>query len=255
MIRHQVDDGVGRLTLERADAHNAISAHDLRELGSRFHELDRDPRVAVIVITGFGERAFSAGADISEFGSQFDREHAMHSEMQSAFDDIATSRTTTIAAVNGFAIGGGFELALACDLRVASHSASFALPELGLGLLPAAGGAQRLTRLVGPGRTMDLILTGRRISADQALEWGIVTEVVVPERLDERATELATVIAAKGPIAVATARLLVKNAGEMSLRAGLAMEGLAQAVAYASEDVREGAAAFVEKRAPRFQGK
>lgn len=255
MIHQRVDDGVGFLTLERADAHNAIGAADLAALRGHFRALDLDPAVSAIVITGSGQRAFSAGADISEFGSQFDREHAMHSDMQAVYDQIATSRTPTIAAVNGFAIGGGCELALACDIRIASDAASFALPELGLGLLPAAGGVQRLTRLVGPGRAMHMILTGQRIGAPQALEWGLVTEVVDADDLLGRVEDVARTIAAKGPIAVATARLLIQNAGEVSMRAGLAMEGLAQAVAYASADVREGAAAFMQKRAPRFQGK
>lgn len=255
MIQVRVDEGVGYLTLDRAAAHNALNGEGVRELGRQFASLDRDPRIGAIVITGRGERAFCAGADITEFAQQFDLEHALYSELQQLFERVSTSRTTTIAAVNGFAIGGGFELALACDLRIAGSQASFALPELGLGLLPAAGGSQRLTRLIGPGRSADLILTGRRIDATTASAWGVVTEVVDGDELGSRAEDIAQRVRSKGPIAVSTARLLISSAGETSMRAGLVMEGLAQAVAYGSEDVREGAAAFVEKRTPHFKGK
>src|SRR5690606_19524719 len=134
-------------------------------------------KIQTIVITGAGERSFCAGGDISEFLDHHELEHALYSKMQPLYQRIADSRTPTIAAINGFALGGGFELALACDIRIATENASFALPALGLGVLPAAGGTQRLTRLIGPGRAMDLVLTGRRINAETALAWGVVTEV------------------------------------------------------------------------------
>lgn len=255
MIETRVTDYTGHLILNRPDALNALNHRGMEQFSQAFDAFDINPDIRTIIITGAGERAFCAGGDISEFLDHHDLEHALYSKMQPLYQRISESRTTTIAAVNGFALGGGFELALACDIRLASENASFALPELGLGVLPAAGGTQRLTRLVGPGRAMDLVLTGRRIDAETALTWGAVTEVTTQRDLLDRAQELAVTIQGKGPIAVTVGRMLVKHADDVSITTGLAMEALAQAVAYGSEDVEEGSRAFSEKRSPNFKGK
>ena len=255
MIETRVSGQTGYLILNRPDALNALNHQGMEQFAHAFEEFDLDSDIRTIIISGAGERSFCAGGDISEFLDHHELEHALYSKMQPLYQRIADSRTTTIAAVNGFALGGGFELALACDIRIASDNASFALPELGLGVLPAAGGTQRLTRLVGPGRAMDLVLTGRRIHAEAALAWGVVTEVTTHQELLERAQELAVTIQGKGPIAVTVGRMLVKHADDVSITTGLAMEALAQAVAYGSDDVEEGSQAFAEKRSPNFKGK
>lgn len=255
MIKTQTRDQVGYIIVDRPDQLNALTREGTVQFAETFSQMDQDPKVHVIVISGAGPRSFCAGGDISEFVDNHDIEDALYSQMQSTFQQVAESKTPTIAAVNGYALGGGFELALACDIRIASSQAEFALPELGLAVLPAAGGTQRLTRLIGPGRAMDLILTGRRISARKAKHWGVVTELVEDGNLLNKAHELALLIRRKGPLAVTLGRTLVKHAQDVSLQTGLAMEALAQGVAYSSKDVVEGSQAFSEKREPNFEGK
>ena len=180
---------------------------------------------------------------------------ALGSTMQQVYDEIEGYEKPTIAAVNGYALGGGCELAMACDIRIASENARFGLPEVTLSIIPGAGGTQRLARLVGKGKAIEMILTGRMIGAEEALRVGLVTQVVSPEKLPEAARETANDILSKGPLAVRLAKLAVHAGFETDQKTGLVIERLAQAVLFTSEDKREGTSAFVEKREPNFEGR
>jgi enoyl-CoA hydratase/carnithine racemase len=175
--------------------------------------------------------------------------------MQRLYDEIEAYEKPTVAAVNGYALGGGLELAMACDIRIASENARFGLPETALSIIPGAGGTQRLARLVGKGRAMEMILTGRAVDAEEAWAIGLVTKVVPQAGLMDAARETAGQILSKGPLAVRLARLAVQTGFETDQRTGLVVERLAQALLYASEDKREGTSAFIEKRKPDFKGR
>lgn len=255
MIEIEVVDRVATVTIARAEVHNALGSADLEDLRRAVAECDSRDDVGIIVVTGAGDRAFVSGGDIAELNVDVGVGGALDLPMQPVFDAVAGSRKPTIAAVNGFALGGGFELALACDIRICADSASFGLPELGWSVLPAAGGVTRLTRLVGPGRALELILTGRRISAAEALAAGIVTEITTPAELLPTARSIARRILAKGPLAVRIARLSVALAAESSAASALVAERLGLAALYGTSDKAEGTASFLEKRDPQFQGK
>ncbi|WAJ47610.1 enoyl-CoA hydratase-related protein [Mycobacterium sp. Aquia_216] len=213
-----------------------------------------DDRVRAVIFTGAGDRAFAAGADIESL-RDYTSETAMQSRMQRLFDDIEALNKPTIAAINGHALGGGCELAMACDIRIAAQTARFGLPETNLAILPGAGGTQRLARLIGPGRALDMILTGRNISAGEALGTGLVSRVVPDADLLVTAKETAATIMAKGPLAIRLAKLVVRASIDVDPRSGLMMERLAQALLYNSDDKREGVEAFFAKRPPSFTGK
>jgi enoyl-CoA hydratase len=223
------------------------------ELVSRLTELDRDEAVRCIVLGG-DERAFAAGADIGELArsSAIDLYYQRRVER---WDAIRGLWTPLVAAVSGFCLGGGCELAMACDLIVASETARFGQPETTLGIIPGAGGTQRLTRAVGKAVAMDVILSGRRLSAREALAAGLVARVVAKEAWLEEAKRVAREIAAKGPVATRLAKEMVDRAFEGPLALGLEFERRALYLAFASEDAREGLRAFVEKRPPRFEGR
>ncbi len=194
-----------------------------------------------------------AGADISQL-QHYTLHTGLDAEMQRLFDEIEAFEKPTIAAVNGFALGGGCELAMACDIRIAAEHARFGLPETTLSVLPAAGGTQRLARLVGTGRAIELILTGRFVDAAEALRIGLVTSVVPADGLAAEARRVAEQILAKGPLAVRLAKLVIRAGMDADQRTGLVVERLAQALLYTTADKREGAAAFLAKRAPAFEG-
>ncbi|WP_408010391.1 enoyl-CoA hydratase/isomerase family protein [Pseudalkalibacillus sp. A8] len=175
--------------------------------------------------------------------------------MQQVYDFIEAYKKPTIAMINGFALGGGCELAMACDIRVASTKAKLGLPELNLSIIPGAGGTQRLTRLVGKGKALELILTGKIIPGEEAKNIGLVSEVVEPERLKQKTVEIAEQIIAKGPLAVMLAKLSVNVGAETDMKTALIIEKLSQAILFSSEDKQEGTRAFLEKRKPAFQGK
>ncbi|MGQ4598420.1 enoyl-CoA hydratase-related protein [Nocardia sp. R6R-6] len=248
------NDGVALVTVNRPAVRNAISQEVQADLRSALAQLHDDAEVRAVVFTGAGGRAFVAGADIQRL-RDYTKQTALQSRMQRLFDDIEAFEKPTIAAVNGFALGGGCELAMACDIRIAAQSARFGLPETGLAILPGAGGTQRLTRLVGLGQAFDMILTGRIVSASEALSMGLVSRVVGDDDLLAVAHEVATTISAKGPLAVRLAKLVMRTGADVDQRSGLVVERLAQALLYESEDKREGVEAFLSKRSPTFTEK
>ena len=247
------DGRVGVVLMNRPKALNALSGELMDEVVGALEELDADPEIRAIVLGG-GERAFAAGADIGELAAATPIS-LYESRRLGRWDRIRALRTPVVAAVSGFCLGGGCELAMLCDLVVASETARFGQPEINLGILPGAGGTQRLTRAVGKAVAMDMILTGRTISAREALSFGLVARVVPKERWLDEAKRAAGEIAAKGPIAVRLAKEAVDAAFEAPLATGVELERRSFNLARASEDADEGLSAFVEKRKPEFKGR
>ncbi|HEV8141889.1 MAG TPA: enoyl-CoA hydratase-related protein [Methylomirabilota bacterium] len=255
-ILYAVDAQVATITLNRPEVHNAQNDTLRRELYEVFGALTTDDDVKVVVITGAGERAFSAGADIREFVEPASptqlRERRKRIDYRSMMDRCSQP---IIAAINGFALGGGLELALACDIRIAAENATLGLTEINLAIIPGGGGTQRLPRLIGRGKALEMILTGARISASEALQVGIVERVVPAGDALKAATELARTIAEKAPIALRYAKEAVVKGLGMSLEDGLRLEGDLSTLLRTTEDRVEGAKAFLEKRKPRWTGK
>jgi enoyl-CoA hydratase/carnithine racemase len=255
-ILYAVDAQVATITLNRPEVHNAQNDTLRRELYQVFGALATDDDVKVVVITGAGERAFSAGADIREFVEPASptqlRERRKRIDYRSMMDRCSQP---IIAAINGFALGGGLELALACDIRIAAENATLGLTEINLAIIPGGGGTQRLPRLIGRGKALEMILTGARISASEALQVGIVERVVPAGDALKAATELARTIAEKAPIALRYAKEAVVKGLGMSLEDGLRLEGDLSTLLRTTEDRVEGAKAFLEKRKPRWTGK
>jgi enoyl-CoA hydratase/carnithine racemase len=249
-----VRDGVAILTINGPDTHNAIAPAIQDELREWLRLARTDDRVGAVIVTGAGNKAFVAGADLNAL-HKYTPANALDSRLQGLLDEIERFDKPTIAAINGFALGGGCEMAMACDIRIGSTTASFGLPEVGLAILPGAGGTQRLARLVGVGRAIDLILTGRRVAADEALQMGLITRLVKPDDLIASATDLARQILAKGPLAVRLAKLAIRSGFDTDQDTGLVIERLALAVLYGSDDKQEGITAFFDKREPRFNGR
>ena len=246
--------GVALVTIERPDVLNALNFDLLDELAAAFAALDVDPDCRAIVLTGSGDRAFAAGADIRELAGQTPISLLVGNRF-SAWDRIAATRKPLIAAVRGFALGGGCELAMSCDLIIAGEDAEFGQPEIKLGVMPGAGGTQRLTRAIGRARAMDLVLTGRTITAREAEAMGLVSRVVPAEETLDAALELARTIASRAPVAVLAAKEAVRLADELPLSAGLRHERRAFFALFASDDQAEGMAAFIEKRQPQWKGR
>jgi len=245
--------GVALVTIHRPEALNALSFDLLRELADALEVLDADPTCRAIVLTGAGTRAFAAGADIRELARQTAASLAAGHDFD-AWGRIDAIGLPLIAAVRGFALGGGCELALACDMLIAGDDAQFGQPEIKLGVMPGAGGTQRLTRAIGAPRAMELILTGRTMGADEALGAGLVTKVVPAATTVDAALELAARIAAMPPLAVRAAKDSVRAAAELPLASGLAAERQAFFALFDSHDQREGMAAFIEKRPAVWTG-
>jgi enoyl-CoA hydratase len=244
---------VALVLLNRPQQLNALSDALMDELVRALEELERDEAIRAIVLAG-NERAFAAGADIGEL-AQTSAIELYYGRRIERWDAIRALWTPLVAAVSGFCLGGGCELALSCDLIVASETAQFGQPETGLGIIPGAGGTQRLTRAVGKALAMDVILSGRRLSAHEALAAGLVARVAAKEAWLDEAKRLARDIAEKGPVATRLAKESVDRAQETTLTAGLEAERRALYLAFASEDAREGLTAFTEKRKPGFRGR
>jgi enoyl-CoA hydratase len=244
---------VGIVLLNRPEALNALNDEVMGLLVDALVELDDDDAIRCIVLGG-SEKAFAAGADIGQMAeaSAMDMYEARRIDR---WDAIRRIRTPLVAAVSGFCLGGGNELAMACDLIVASETAQFGQPETGLGIIPGAGGTQRLTRAIGKAKAMDVILSGRFLTAEEAERAGLVARVVAREAWLEEAKAVARTIAAKGPIAQRLAKESVSRAYESTLETGLDYERKALYLAFASEDAREGLTAFTEKRKPDFKGR
>jgi enoyl-CoA hydratase len=250
-----VENGIATLTVDRPEKRNALNAAVRSELIEALDALRDDDGARVIVITGAGEKAFVAGADIGEFASRTPIEQRAVMEERRVFDEIAAYPKPTIARINGFALGGGCELALACDIRIAARSARLGQPEIRLGLLPGGGGTQRLPRLAGYGHALRLILTGEMIGAEEAARIGLVDIVVDDEELDARTLELAGAMAAHSSVTLRLAKAAVRAALETPLSAGLAYERELFITAFSSDDRIEGVTAFLEKRPPEFRGR
>lgn len=247
------EKGIATVTLNRPDRYNALGGRIVDELGEVLEEMEKSGEVRVMILTGAGEKAFCSGVDLKERAAMDADERWAHNRTLNAFAErLARLQAPTIAAVNGLAFGGGLEITLACDFRISVEDARFALPEVGIGIVPGAGGTQRLPRLVGPTRAKELILTGRRISAEVALEMGLVSKVVPRDSLMEEARALAGEIAANSPLALAYAKAAVDLASETTIEQGLRYETAAIHATLASEDYGIGLAAFAEKRAPEF---
>jgi enoyl-CoA hydratase len=247
-------DGVALVTIDRPAALNSLSFGLLDELADELERLDRDGRTRVAVLTGSGERAFAAGADIVELAEQTP-ERLRAERRFDAWDRLWSIEIPLIAAVRGFALGGGCELAMTCDLIVAGDDAQFGQPEIRIGVMPGAGGTQRLTRAIGVARAMELILTGRSMPAAEALAAGLVTTVVPASDTVRSAVDLADRIAAMPPLAVRAAKRSVRAAAELPLAAGLRAEREAFFDLFATDDQREGMRAFQEKRTPVWTGR
>jgi len=254
----QVEDvnAVRGIRVNRPDKLNALNREVLTELDAALSAATGEPAVRALVLTGVGEKAFVAGADIAEFaGLSAEQAQTAARRGQQLFDAVEGSRIPVIAAVNGFALGGGCELAMACHLRVAAASARFGQPEVKLGLIPGYGGTQRLPRLVGRGRALELLLSGALIDAPTALAWGLVNRVVEPGELAATAQKLAEEILAVSPAAVAGCLEAVAGGADRPLAAGLELEAALFGRAVSSEDGCEGVAAFLAKRPAKFPGR
>jgi enoyl-CoA hydratase len=253
-LRLEVADGVATLTVDRPEKRNALNRQVRHEIMDTLAALEPDGEARVVVITGAGEKAFIAGADIGEFAGRSAQEQRAAMEEPRVFTAVADFPKPVIASINGYALGGGCELALACDLRIAARSARLGQPEVRLGLLPGGGGTQRLPRLVGLGRAMRLILTGELIDAEEAERIGLVDLLVEDGELRDRTRELAGTMAAYSPVALKLIKQAVRTSAELPLTAGLGRERDLFVTAFASQDGREGVRAFMEKRTPEFRG-
>jgi enoyl-CoA hydratase/carnithine racemase len=253
LIETSIDDGVGLCRLNRPEARNALSPEMMEALAAAIEGFDAEPQVGCIVIAGSDE-AFAAGADVGALAEREFHQAVLH-PAAGFWRRLADCRTPMVAAVSGWALGGGCELALACDLIVASETAEFGQPEITLGIIPGGGGTQRLARVAGKQRTMDLVLTGRRFGAREAAELGIVNTVAGKRDWLAAALELARRIASRPPLAARLAKQAVLAAEETTMSAGLAQERRLYELAMATEDRVEGMQAFLEKRRPEYRGR
>ncbi|HEY0035284.1 MAG TPA: enoyl-CoA hydratase-related protein [Longimicrobium sp.] len=255
LLHIERDGAVAIVTIDRPQKRNALSAQVRAELIAVLDELRDDDTVRVLVITGAGDKAFVAGADIGEFAQRTPLEQRAAMTGRRVFDEVAAYPKPVLAMINGLALGGGCELALACDVRLAADTAKLGQPEINLGIIPGGGGTQRLPRVVGTGQAMRLILSGEIIGAAEALRIGLVDVVHPAAELRERTLEFARVMAGKSPVALRMAKSAVRAAAEMPLSAGLQYETEAFITCFGSNDKREGVAAFLEKRTAAFTGR
>ncbi|MEY8418380.1 enoyl-CoA hydratase-related protein [Oscillospiraceae bacterium 44-5] len=254
-VSYQVRGGILYLTLDRPEARNALTPEMWRDISAAVRYARQDAAVRVVIVNGAGDKALASGADIQEL---HDREHLvqMDGTATNALRELEELDKPVICAINGYALGGGCELALACDIRIATRRSKFGQPEVSLGLIPGAGGTQRLVRLIGPGRAKELIFSCAILTAEQALTIGLINRVTDDSReaVMAEAEALAKQIMTKGPVAVALAKICVNMGGNTDLGTGLMLERMAQTIALSTQDRKEGTAAFLEKRPARFQG-
>ncbi len=255
-VRCQVEEGIAVVTIDNQPALNALNGPTLTQLDQIFDALAKNQEVKGVIITGGGEKSFVAGADISEF-IQIKGESAVGfmNRGQRIFDKIEAFDRPVIAAINGFALGGGNELAMCCDIRIAAENAFFGQPEVNLGIIPGYGGTQRLPRLIGPGKAKEIIFADERINAQEAFRIGLVQKVVPKGQALEEAKKLMKKIMGKGPVAVKMAKKAINDGLQMTLREGLDLEAQCEGVCFGTEDKDEGARAFLEKRPAKFQGR
>jgi len=254
-IIFQVEDALATLTFNRPKALNAISTELLKEFSYILDEIEANEAIRVLVLTGSGEKAFVAGADITELAALNALQAKIFSAQgQHAINKLQNLSIPVIAAVNGYALGGGTEIALASDFIYASENAVFGLPEITLGIIPGFGGTQRLARLIGLNRAKEMIFTGKMIKADEAQTIGMVNKVCSPDKLWEEVVKTAKIIAGKGAVSLRAAKQVINNGVNTDLTTGCQMEADAFALCMASEDAYEGTHAFLEKRSPEFKG-
>ncbi len=255
-LLYEKKDGIAVVTLNRPDKLNALNSTVYNELYDAFFSIENDAEVSVAILTGAGERAFAAGSDIAEMQNMgpLEIQHFM-ATIRKASDYIYALTKPTIAAIPGYALGGGCELSLCCDLRICSEKARFGQPEINLGLIPGAGGTQRLTRLIGAAKSKEIIYTGDMINAATALELGLVNKVVPPEKLMEEAMAWAKKLASKSSPVLAMAKMAINTAVDADLTTGLNMETKCNALCFATDDCKEGINAFMEKREAKFKNR
>jgi enoyl-CoA hydratase len=255
-VKTEARDGIFYITIDRPRVLNALNAQTVEEIGRAFDEARRDDSVHCVIVTGGGEKAFVAGADINELARMTPLSGKdVSSKGQDVFSAIERFPKPVIAAINGFALGGGCELALACHIRIASEKAQIGLPEVTLGIIPGYGGTQRMARLLGKGKALELICTGDRVNAADAERIGLVNKVVPADQLMSAAEEMARKIASRSPVAVRAAIEAVNSGSDMSLDDGQFLEATLFGLLCATEDMKEGMAAFLEKRQAVFPGR
>ncbi len=252
-----IEEPIGVITLNRPAVLNALRSGLLDELGAALAEIEQDPRVRAVVLTGAGEKAFAAGADIGELNALATAGSGTEQARrgQALTRQIERMRKPVVVAINGFALGGGCELAMAGDILIASENAKFGQPEVNLGLIPGYGGSQRTTRLIGKGMAAYLCLTGEIIDAKEALRIGLVQRVVPAAELMNEAKRVASVIASKAPLAIAACKRAINNGAHLSIDDGLELEALEFGSLVNTEDIKEGTGAFLEKRKPVWKGR
>ena len=255
-VKYEKHNGIARVTLNRPEVLNALNANTITDLDAIVNDAAADGDIGVILMTGEGEKAFAAGADIQELvAHNAVTGKAMSDRGQRVFRNLETMGKPSIAAINGFALGGGCELAMACTIRIASDKARLGQPEINLGTIPGYAGSQRLPRLVGKGIAMDRTLTGRMVDAAEALRIGLVSRVVPHEELPSAAQALAEELLSKGPLALKAAMDVVDRGYDIGLDNASSLEAAYFGVLCATEDMQEGLKAFLEKRSPNFKGK
>ncbi len=255
-ILYCVDEAIAKLTINRPDKMNAVNNQTVEELDAALGEVEKNDRLKVFILTGAGEKAFVAGADINELKNRDAvTGRAETRRRQEVYSRIEALEIPSIAAINGWALGTGLELAMACTMRIAATNARLGQPEIKLGVIPGAGGTQRLPRLVGMGRAMEMVLTGNPIKPDQALIMGLVNRVVDPDALMDEVDALAQTLISRPKLALSYAKEAVLRFAEGSLAEGLAHESYLHTLACGTEDKSEGIAAFLEKRKPEFRGR
>ncbi len=256
IVLFRVEEGIGTITINRPKALNALNVEVLKALGKILDQARKDDSAKVLIITGSGEKAFVAGADISEMSRMTPIQAKEFSRLgQGVFRGIEELPKPVIAAVNGFALGGGCELAISCDYILASDQAMFGQPEVNLGIFPGFGGTQRLVKHLGKLRAKELVFFGNRIPAKRALELGLANEVVEPGKLMDRARELAKKLMEKGLVAIGLCKQAIERGSDSALDQGLLLEQTLWSLGFDTADQKEGMAAFLEKRKPDFQGK
>lgn len=253
-IEIELTDQIGFITLNRPEARNALDAKMLAEIEQAYSQFEKDSNVRIIVFQGASEKVFAAGADIKGLANKTVLDGLIPG-IQNLFSQIEQSPKVTIAIIDGYALGGGCELAMACDIRIATDHAKFSLPELNLGVLPGAGGTQRLARLIGKGRALDLILTGRMISGDEAYHIGLASYFCKREDIKQTLESITKAILVKGPIAVHLAKQAVHNGYDLDMKSAQWIEKLSLSLLFGTEDKAEGTRAFIEKRPANFTNK